>query len=568
MSSEPFSLRRAVSQGLRFFCFVSSQFPGIYGLIMLSVIALLMEYMATSLMIPLAAPNRIDALAVRFWTFVSDRLGVEPYFRFWVWLFFVLMAARLCLSFIQAVATTILGKRIHRFFSDRVFRHVVGEESLITIHKRSIGHYVTLAGDDTFRCGTIIANLMQVCVGMLTALVAMVVLYQFSRTYFIGIVCFLLVCALIIAFFSKSLVRLTVASNQLSRDLNTAFIESINSIRSIRAMSGEELTVVRYGEQITLYVRQLVIIDAIKVGMRSCPAFVLLLAGAWLSRPGSEMAFEEADLFAATVIIIRVFAALGQVASSGMLLMPELRALHDIDAIVSLTKESLEYSRPEEKRQTQRIESIELYDIHFAYSKKKPIFNGISFIFEKGQTYAVVGPSGSGKSTLSDLLLGLVEPQSGYFMVNGVKAHPQTFRDRILLVEQQPRIFSTTLRDNLLFGVCLSDEVLWDALALVELADFVRSMPDGLDTKMSYQGENFSGGQRQRVGIARALLRHPDVLILDEATSALDNLTRDLVLAKVIDRMQDGILLLVTHDQEISSRAGALIDLGQPLKHG
>lgn len=561
MIATPFSLGAVFTQTARFVRFVAVKFPEFYSVLVLSVVALALDYLAMSLMIPLASPVMSSGVAGHFWSQFAQLVGFQPGMRIWVWLFFVLMSARLGLAYVHTVATTVLGKRVHRLLSERVFHHVVAGEPLGEIYSRSIGHYITLAGDDTFRCGTIISSLLQASVGMLTAAITMVVLYQFSPAYFWGVTLFLGVSAFSICLILRLLVRLTVSSNLLSRELNTAFIESMNALRSIRALAGEYIVTTRYSDQITRYVRQLVRIESLKAGMRSFPAIVLLLTAAWLIRPGAEMSESEVSLFAVTVIVIRVFTALGQVIVAGTLLVSDLRALHDIDAVIGVAEDNLSPPTQQGPHVAERIITLELHDIDFAYPGRSLLFHSANFRFEAGMTYAVVGPSGTGKSTLADLLLGLVEPQRGELRVNGKPRAATCLRDQVLLVEQQPRIFSTTLRDNLLFGVEASDEVLWDALELVDLARNVRSMPDGLDTVLTYQGENFSGGQRQRIGVARALLRRPDVLVLDEATSALDTATREILLANVVNRMRDGIVLFITHEPTIAARADVVVDL-------
>lgn len=568
MSATLFSLGEVLTKVVRFVRFVAGQFPAFYFLLLLSLVVVMLEYMAMSLMVPLSSQGMSSGVAVDFWSQVAQFLGFEPSMRIWMWLFFVLMSVRLGLGYVHTVSTVALGKRVHRSLSGRVFRHVVAGELLGQIYSRSIGHYITLAGDDTFRCGTIISSLLQVFVGALTAAITLIVLYQFSPDYFWGVALFLALCALSIGLLLRLLVRLTVSSNLLSRELNTAFIESMNAIRSIRALAGEHIVTARYSEQIARYVNHLVQIESLRAGMRSLPGIVLLLTAAWITRPGSEMNEAETFLLAVTVIVIRVFAALGQVISNGTQLITDLRAMHDIDAVIGVGDDTVSLPGPKAPHAPEKIITLELNDINFVYPGRSPIFRSANFRFEAGRTYALVGPSGTGKSTLADLILGLIDPQKGELRINGTTRSAATLRNQVLLVEQQPRIFSTTLRDNLLFGIQVSDEVLWDALELVGLAHNVREMPDGLDTVLAYQGENFSGGQRQRIGVARALIRRPDVLVLDEATSALDTVTRDILIANIHNRMREGIVLYITHDHDIVSRADVLVDLERPEVRG
>jgi ATP-binding cassette subfamily B protein len=121
----------------------------------------------------------------------------------------------------------------------------------------------------------------------------------------------------------------------------------------------------------------------------------------------------------------------------------------------------------------------------------------------------------------------------------------------VVLVEQQTRIFSGSVRENIAFGLTPSDAELRVAIETSCLGEFIDSLPQGLDTLLDYQGANFSGGQRQRIGLARAIVRQPDMLILDEATSALDGLTRDIVLKHLKNMYRNKILLFITHDNNV-----------------
>lgn len=208
------------------------------------------------------------------------------------------------------------------------------------------------------------------------------------------------------------------------------------------------------------------------------------------------------------------------------------------------------------------VRAVCLEHVSFAYGDRGPVLDDVSFRFVAGRTYAIVGPSGAGKSTLADILLGLSTPDSGVVVVNEGALTREAARARFMLVEQQPKIFSNTIKENLLMGARAGDAALYQALETVNLDGLVRALDRGLDTRLTYLGENFSGGQRQRLGIARALIRQPDVLILDEATSALDAITRVDVVAKLRERMRDGIIIFITHDPEIAALADEVLPIG------
>lgn len=547
----------------RYLGYVARHFRTLYLVLVLTLVVLALEYLAISLMIPMA-PGQASATSVvtRTWSQVAEAAGLDAVSRTWLWLFFVVMATRLVLGYVLAVLTTWLGKRVHQVLSGKIFAHILLSEPMGQVYTRSVGHYITMAGDDTFKSGTIVTSLLQVGVGFLTALVGMVLLYQFSPNVFAGVLLFLCLSMLLTAALLRRVVRVNNQAVQLSRELGTTFVEALNSLRSIRSLHGEHFVMATYAVQIQTYIRMLVEMDAIKTGVKAFPAIVLLLLAAVLMRPGADVGMADATLFAGTVIVIRVFASLGQMVTAGSQLLTDIRAIKDIGTLVELAQE---HSQGEASASPVSVSELTLQQVSFGYGDRSRVLDAVSFRFEAGHTYAIVGPSGAGKSTLADILLGLSEPDSGQVLANGGALPLQQARARFLLVEQQPKIFSSTVKENLLLGATAGDDVLYKALATVNLEDMVRTLDQGLNTRLSYLGENFSGGQRQRLGIARALVRQPDVLILDEATSALDPATRVEVVAKLRERMKNGIIIFITHDPDIAALADEVLPIGAPL---
>lgn len=550
-------------QMLGFVGYLAKRFPLFYVVIALSIGVLFLEYAATSLMIPMApSQGGGGALIVSGWTRVAQAIEMQPTFRTWLWIFFLLMCLRLVLGYILTVLTTVLGKNVHKNLSERIFGHILLSEPMAQVYVRSVGHYITLAGDDTFKSGAIVSSLLQAMVGFLTAAVGLLVLYQFSPLLFTGVMAFLVVSLALIGVLIRIVIRLNVKATALARETSTTFIEALNSLRSIRSLHGERFVMATYAAQIHSYIKMLVEMDAIKTGVKAFPAIVLLLLAAIALRPGAEVGMTDAALFAGTIILLRVFASLGQMVTAGSQLLTEIRAVKDIGALVELAQEKQDATL---EAAVDRVRTLALQQISFSYGDRGRVLSDISFRFEAGHTYAVVGPSGAGKSTLADILLGLSVPDSGQVVVNEGRIALGAERANFMLVEQQPKIFSTTVKENLLLGAHASDEELYAALESVNLDGLIRSLDKGLDTRLSYLGENFSGGQRQRLGIARALIRKPEVLLLDEATSALDPETRVEVVGKLRARMRHGIIIFITHDPEIAALADEVLPIGEPL---
>lgn len=171
-----------------------------------------------------------------------------------------------------------------------------------------------------------------------------------------------------------------------------------------------------------------------------------------------------------------------------------------------------------------------------------------SLTIEPGETVAIVGPSGAGKSTLFQLAERFYDPQVGAVKLDGVPltaVDPAAIRRNMALVPQEGILFAASARDNLRYGNWdASDEAIWQAAEAANAADFLRELPEGLDTQLGERGARLSGGQRQRMAIARALLRDAPILLLDEATSALDAESERLV-QQALDRLMDSRTTLV-----------------------
>jgi ATP-binding cassette subfamily B protein len=174
-----------------------------------------------------------------------------------------------------------------------------------------------------------------------------------------------------------------------------------------------------------------------------------------------------------------------------------------------------------------------------------------SLTVEPGETVAIVGPSGAGKSTIFQLAERFYDPQLGTVRLDGVpltSADPADIRRRMALVPQEGTLFAASARDNLRYGAWdASEEAIWDAARAANAEEFIKALPEGLDTFLGEGGARLSGGQRQRVAIARALLRDAPILLLDEATSALDAESERLVQEALERLMKDRTTLVIAH---------------------
>jgi ATP-binding cassette subfamily B protein len=200
------------------------------------------------------------------------------------------------------------------------------------------------------------------------------------------------------------------------------------------------------------------------------------------------------------------------------------------------------------------VETLQFQQISFQHltAKQKAIEN-ISFNVNRGETVAFVGPSGSGKTTLMKLLVGLYRPQEGKILYNGLDENEINFEDlrkQIGFVTQDTQLFSGTIKDNLLFvNPQATDEEVQSALDKASCQSLLQRAENGVNSVIGEGGLKLSGGEKQRISIARALLRHPKVLLFDEATSALDSITEEEITETIraISSRKEQITLLIAH---------------------
>jgi ATP-binding cassette subfamily B protein len=210
--------------------------------------------------------------------------------------------------------------------------------------------------------------------------------------------------------------------------------------------------------------------------------------------------------------------------------------------------------RPASPAHLGAIDSLEYHEVSFQHqSAASPALQHISFQARTGETIAFVGPSGSGKTTLVKLLVGLYRPQMGSIRYNGVNGHDIDFEElrlQIGFVTQDTQLFAGTIRENLLFvNPEATDEEMLDALKKSASHSLLAKADQGINTIIGEGGVKISGGEKQRLSIARALLRHPRLLIFDEATSALDSLTEEEITntIKEISSLREQITILIAH---------------------
>ena len=290
---------------------------------------------------------------------------------------------------------------------------------------------------------------------------------------------------------------------------------------------------------------------------------LLVVCSRVLEQGSAEGMLSQVSAFA--IAAFRVLPSLGKISSDFNNFM---YACPSLDATYANMKEVEQYEINEKKNNDTKVffvgenqraipvefnKEILLNDISWHYPNSKVyVLENINLKIKKGESVAFIGESGAGKSTLADIILGILIPQKGSLMMDGVNVRKlgKTWGKLVGYVPQAVFLTNDSIRNNVAFGIerkDIADEAVWKALDMARLGEFVRELPEQLDTYAGERGVRFSGGQRQRLAIARALYYNPEILILDEATSALDEDTEKAVMESVELLSGYKTLIIIAH---------------------
>lgn len=242
----------------------------------------------------------------------------------------------------------------------------------------------------------------------------------------------------------------------------------------------------------------------------------------------------------------RIVSAVGSIAYGEIALDKVIENLHILEA-------GLNELEPEGHPEVNLsfTDKVQMENVTFCYDgAEENVLESVNMTIPIGKSIGIVGPSGAGKTTTVDILLGLLQPQSGCVTVDGqdVMTGYHSWLSHLNYIPQTIFMLDGTIRENIVFGqTYTSDDAVWNALKEAQLYDFVKGLPDGLDTEIGERGVRISGGQRQRLGIARALYTNPDILFFDEATSALDNETEEAIMESIHALHGKKTMIIIAH---------------------
>ena len=363
----------------------------------------------------------------------------------------------------------------------------------------------------------------------------------------------ILVVLIVLATFLRPLRGRVNQNSNASIDPQVSFSSGIAQVGSL----GLEIQAFGVQEQSEKYLDKLITDDAAaqrRLGMIAysvSPVYVSLAYGAVLIALAIVASLNGQNLSSSGAVMLIMLRTL----SYGQALQQGSVSLAQILPFLNLMESTI--GRFEGNRATGgtekllHIDSITAEDISFSYANNKQALRNVSFAFEKGQSYGIIGPSGSGKSTLVQLLLGIRDPQSGFISVNGCdlkKIDRSSWSSKVSFVPQEATLITGTVAENIIFFRSeISKKQMIEAARAANVLEEIERLPNGFNTNLGERAQQLSGGQRQRLSIARALAGDPELLILDEPTSALDIKSESAIRSTIASLAGKVTVVIIAH---------------------
>ncbi len=353
------------------------------------------------------------------------------------------------------------------------------------------------------------------------------------------------------------------ALSQRYRTIHHQLEEALDAVRLIKSFGRERRSIAEIAATFAgmrrverAYIRDSALARA---GLQIAAAIALALA-IWLTVERWDLAL--AMLLPLTALAVRAVPLLGSLQQTAQ---EWSHASPALDEALALIAEAEAHAEPLPGSPAPRLrKAIVLDQVCFGHAPGRAALSGIDAVIPAGAIAALTGPSGAGKSTLADLVGGLLAPDSGRVLVDGIALEGglrTAWRARIAYVQQEPVLFAGSVRDNLLWAAPEADEAALHEVLTRASAEFVHAFPGGLDCDLGAAGRALSGGERQRIALARALLRQPDLLILDEATSALDDDSEAAIAAAVAALAGHCTVVVIGHRGALTALASHRIAL-------
>lgn len=454
--------------------------------------------------------------------------------------------------------------KINRELGTRVMESYMAQGYIFFVNNNS-GRLLQGISGDVSAVNGILTSIFNLLVKLLSVLI--IGFFILIEQPFIAIFLLMLsgVCVLMIQFLVKNVThKYGVLQREAAWNVNQARLEMIQGSKEILVTGRQEFFKRRFTESIReqnncniklemVQTTPLYIIETVSV-------IGLLLAVVIQIAMNGMSTDTMVGLSAIAVAAFRILPSTGAI--SGYLnsirgAMPSFNASYDtirkINELEEINPQNIKKQKEEKSQNIRLHNELTIDHVYYRYpATEEYVLKDIQLKIKAKSSIGIIGSSGAGKTTLVDVLLGLLEPEKGHIRLDGrdITTLGNQWNQNIGYVPQSVYLIDEDIRANIAFGIPkeeIKDELVWRALEMAQLADFIREHPEGLNTTVGERGIKFSGGQRQRVAIARALYSNPEILVLDEATAALDNETESALMEAVDALLGQKTLIIVAH---------------------
>ncbi|KAF6172248.1 hypothetical protein GIB67_024870 [Kingdonia uniflora] len=489
-------------------------------------------------------------------TVVGDRNFIKEVSKVSLWFVYLGIVAGVA-SFLQVACWNVTGARQAARIKNLYLKTLLRQDIAFFDNEANTGEVVGTMSGDAALIQDAMAEKVGKCLQLISSFIG-----GFTIAFFHGwLLVLVMLCTAPLLVISHAAVSTVLRKNATSgqaayREAGAIVEQTIGSIRTVVSFTGEKRVVDRYNRSVEIS-RKAFVQQGFSVGVGiGSLMFVLLGSYSLAVWFGSVMILHRG--YTGGDVIIVIFSVVTGATSLGDV-SPCLRAFATGKAAAFKMFKTINRKTNIDAYDTTGCKlddirgDIELRDIHFSYPSRldQEILSGFSISITSGTTAALVGESGSGKSTVISLIERFYDPQAGEVLIDGINLKEfqlRWIREKIGLVSQEPVLFASTIKDNIVYGKydATVDEIRV-AVELANAATFIDKMPQGLETMVGDYGSQLSGGQKQRVAIARAILRDPRILLLDEATSALD-VESERVVQEALDKiMANRTTIVVAH---------------------
>ncbi|HHF5804139.1 TPA: thiol reductant ABC exporter subunit CydC [Haemophilus influenzae] len=466
----------------------------------------------------------------------------------------VLAVARGVLRYLEQMSGHYIAFKLLALLRDKVFSSL-RRLAFVKLQDKQAGQLVSLVTNDIELLEVFYAHtIAPIMIAFFTSAILLLVFAQLSSWFVLVALAAYLTVGVILPIITTKLAREDGRRyRELVGEMNDFFLDSVRGMKEIQLFgyAKQRLDEIQQRSQKIDTAFERIKDQEAKVRVYTEVAvsafnIIMLFTGLIL------FSLDKIDFAAFLIGVILLMSSYGPVIVLSNLSSNLLQTLASGERVLSLLAEEPELKDVESAVDLKEVSHIDVENLNFAYGEEQ-ILSDVSLSVKKGEILGIHGRSGSGKSTLLKLLMRFYDPKSGSIKINGEtlpNINTRSLRDNMAYITQQTYIFNETIEENIrLARRDATLEEIMEAAKKASIHDFILSLPQGYQTKMTELGGNLSDGEKQRIGIARAFLHNAPIILLDEPTSNLDSLNEAMILKSLLNVKAEKLIILVSHRQ-------------------